>query len=415
MSKLVVMELIRFWKAICLAVVVSAPQVIWAQAGCTDPRATNYDPGATINDGSCVYPATHYDPVLRSLLPSNISESSGLVWANGKLWTHNDSGGPAKIYSIDTTDGHVLQTVYIDNYPNVDWEDITADSAYLYVGDFGNNNSTRRDLKVLKIAKSDITSDTAVHLNAQAINFSYSDQTSFVSTTIHNFDCETMISVADTLYVFTKNWADLQTKVYKMPMAPGTYIVSPYTSYNVNGLITGASYDAASREIVLVGYFGYYGVNNAFLMFLNDYSGDSFFSGNKRRIDISNGLQWQTEGVAFITPKRFFLSCETKGTLPAALYISSESWLAGTTALEPIQTSVPRFYPNPAINVLHIDNIKDNVEYAIFNIMGAKVGRGMLNPGNNSIDISRLSNGVYSVECISSEGVCAKGKVEIMR
>ena len=27
-------------------------------SGCTDPTATNYDPNATVDDGSCQYPAT---------------------------------------------------------------------------------------------------------------------------------------------------------------------------------------------------------------------------------------------------------------------------------------------------------------------------------------------------------------------
>ena len=38
----------------CSACVVSVP-------GCTDPAATNYDPLATTDDGSCLYPCTDND------------------------------------------------------------------------------------------------------------------------------------------------------------------------------------------------------------------------------------------------------------------------------------------------------------------------------------------------------------------
>jgi len=218
-----------------------------AQSGCTDPSATNYDPSAVTNDGSCVYPVTHYSPVLRAALNPIITESSGLIWTDRKLWTHNDSGNPPEIYNVDTTDGHTIQTVVIDNYPNVDWESISADSGYIYVGDAGNNHGSRTDLKILKIAKSDITAGSVVHVNAQAISFSYTDQTSFVPSSTNNFDCEALISIRDSLYIFTKDRGDMQTRVYKLPKIPGTYAVSPYTSYNVNGLITDASYDSVIK------------------------------------------------------------------------------------------------------------------------------------------------------------------------
>jgi hypothetical protein len=240
-----------------------------AQSGCTDPYAKNYDSTAKYNNGSCLYPLTQVYPGLRGSFSSIISESSGLVFTDGKLWTHDDSGNPAEFFSVDTATGKTLQTVNIDNYPNTDWEDITADSAYIYIEDAGNNNGTRTDLKILKIKKSDINNDAIVHVKAEAISFSYTDQTSFVQSSTHNFDCESLISIGDTLYIFTKDRGDLNTRVYKLPKVPGTYKVSPYTSYNVSGLITGADYDPVKKEIALIGYYkGHY---NSFIWILNDF------------------------------------------------------------------------------------------------------------------------------------------------
>src|SRR4051812_7217146 len=258
-----------------------------AQSGCTDPTASNYDPAAKSNDGSCAYPYTHVNPAKVTSLDTMLMESSGLVFTDGRLWTHNDSGNPADICSIDTATGAVLQTVHIDNFPNTDWEDITGDSSYIYIADCGNNNGDRHDLKILRIAKADIGTAAVIHVNAQVINLSYADQTSFTSNPFNNYDCEAIIAVHDSLYLFTKDRGDNQTRVYRVTKMPGTYTLSPYASYNVGGLITGATCNVQTGEIVLVGYSII--KSNSFLLLLNDYKGDLFFSGNKRRVDISNG------------------------------------------------------------------------------------------------------------------------------
>jgi hypothetical protein len=257
-----------------------------SQSGCTDPAANNYNSSAITNDGSCTYNVTNMTVHAKGSVADSVPECSGLIFTNGMMWTHNDSGNPNNIYKVDTANGTILQTVKITNFPNVDWEDITADTNYIYVSDAGNNNGTRTDLKILKIDKLQFLSSTltAVNATAQAINFSYSDQTSFVSSSTNNFDCESIISIGNSLYIFTKDRGDMQTRVYKLSKTPGTYTVSPYTSYNVNGLITGADYNPQTNEVALIGYKTSH--LNSFMYFLNDFTGDNFFSGNKRRIKI---------------------------------------------------------------------------------------------------------------------------------
>lgn len=374
---------------------------MYAQSGCTDPSATNYSPSATVNDGSCTYPVTHYSPVFRASFPSDIKESSGLVWTNGALWTHDDSGHPSDIFSVDTTTGAILKTVVVDNYPNVDWEAITADSNYIYIGDHGNNNGTRKDLKVLKIAKSDITAGSTVHVNAQAISFSYTDQTSFTSSSTHNFDCEALISIGDSLYIFTKDRGDLQTRVYKMPKTPGTYALTPYTGYNVNGLITDASYNAATKEIVLIGYFS--GHANSFLWFLNDFNGDMFFSGNKRRIEIGNGTDWQTEGVAYLSNDRFFVSCESASPNDASVYLGTKTF--HTTAVKNHDAALPcEIYPNPASGILYVNGLNTSAVYTITDLNGRLLQNGTLEAGDNKLHLNALSAGTYIITLNDNSG-----------
>jgi len=210
--------------------------------------------------------------------------------------------------------------VYIDNYPNIDWEDITADNHYIYIGDFGNNNGTRKDLRVLKLAKSEITNSPTVHLNAQSIQFSYSDQTDFIENSKSNFDCEAIISMDTSLYLFSKNKGDGHTRAYRLSKHAGVYTISPYTTYDVKGKICGAAFNHEKKEIALIGYTA--SQTNAFVWILNDFKDNEFFSGNKTKVEIGNNfMRWKTEGITYKNKESLFISCESSENNQASLYI----------------------------------------------------------------------------------------------
>ena len=82
------------------------------------------------------------------VLSNEISETSGLIFHNGKLITHNDSGNTPQLFEIDTVSYQITRTVTLSNVANIDWEDIAQDSEYIYIGDFGNNLGTRTDLSL---------------------------------------------------------------------------------------------------------------------------------------------------------------------------------------------------------------------------------------------------------------------------
>lgn len=357
-------------KRILLSFFSALPFLIFAQSGCTDSEAQNYDPSAVQNNGTCTYTITYDQAALRGVLSPYLHESSGLIYTDGNLWSHNDNGNEADIFKIDTSDGHIIQTVYIDNYTNIDWEDITADSTYIYIGDFGNNNGNRTNLRILKIAKSDIGSGTEVHVNAEAIFFSYSDQISLTENSSSNFDCEAVTAIGDSLYLFTKDHGDHATRVYRLPKTPGTYGISPYTGYYVYGKITGADYNPNTKEVALIGYESK--KTGSFIWIFSDFQNNHFFSGNKRRIIIgTKNSAWQTEGITYDTNNRWFISCETAGTIPASLYTldKSDFRIAGIT--KPITTSFTgRYYPNPAREQLTIEYKDFIVEVAVKNMLG---------------------------------------------
>ncbi|MDO1448126.1 T9SS type A sorting domain-containing protein [Rhodocytophaga aerolata] len=308
-----------------------------AQQGCTDPQATNYNPNATHNNGSCSYATTNYTLPQGVLLNTNLNENSGLAYVNGDLWTFNDGGNAASLYKINPATGQILRTVPVTNATNVDWEDITADDQYLYIGDFGNNaNGNRQDLKIYKITLTDLYNDPVLGVNAEVINFAYSDQTDFTPKGENRteFDCEAFFVRNNQLHLFSKDWIGplYQTKHYIVPTAPGSYVATLEETFNVNGAITGA--DIArdnTNEIVLIGYHPNPFDSKLFMWLLFDYHDDSFFSGNKRRIELGFAfVKGQIEGVTYIGEGIGYMASERVDilNLPANLYtFTSVNWV----------------------------------------------------------------------------------------
>jgi len=91
----------------------------------------------------------------RVITDPRITESSGLVASlrhPGYLWTHNDSGNPARLYAI-APDGRTAAALSVSGTLNWDWEALTElrdrqGRALLAIGDIGDNTETRRWVEV---------------------------------------------------------------------------------------------------------------------------------------------------------------------------------------------------------------------------------------------------------------------------
>lgn len=295
-------------------------------SGCTDPQSINYDSLAIVNDGSCQYPPTSITPLkIVKSLPLTVRETSGLVFWNNGLWTHNDSGGEPALYKLDTLTGKVLQTITLQNAVNIDWEEITQDETRIYIGDFGNNMGTRADLKIYSVSKTDIPSDVDGEVKSSVISFSYGDQLDFIpANRNNNYDCEAMIAFGDSLYLFSKNWADQKSRLYALPKTPGTYSILPADTLAADGLITGADLSPSGEEIILCGYENY----SPFIWVLFDFRETNFFRGNKRRFNFSAMAGTQTEGVTFLNDAEVVISSEKTMVSQASLFkIDIRPWI----------------------------------------------------------------------------------------
>lgn len=321
------------------------PFSLFAQSGCTDVQALNYDAGAVENDGSCLYPFTPFVLPILADLPLDLREVSGLAWVEGKLYGHSDEGA-ARLYEIDPGTGAIMRSISILGGPeNLDWEDMAVGENYIYIGEFGNNSGNRMDLKIYRLDKSDLQGSAAF---VDVIEFAYADQSTFNhQTNQHNFDCEAMIFQGDSLHLFSKNWLDGKSRHYVLPATPGSYLVPAKDSFDVGGFITGA--DIGEEGVIAL--LGRTEAGTLFSWLLFDYPEGDFFGGNKRRIFLGEEKdKGQVEGIAFRGGGQAYIGSEEKGNVPARLYVfASASWTGvsvGTKNNAP-QSALFTATPNP--------------------------------------------------------------------
>ena len=107
-----------------------------------------------------------------------LSEVSGVqtIQNSDLIWMINDGGNPHRLYGVSRKGK--IEKEFIINAKNEDWEDLTSDhEGNLYIGDFGNNNSNRKDLVILKIKHADLQKDEEI--DVERIRFFFPEQKKF--------------------------------------------------------------------------------------------------------------------------------------------------------------------------------------------------------------------------------------------
>jgi len=342
------------------------------------------------------------NPFEKFALPVNLSESSGAIFFNNRLITHNDSGGENKLFELDTLSGLVTRTVTISNAINIDWEDITQDDTNIYIGDIGNNVSgNRTDLKIYKISKSDYLSSETI--NAQTIAFSYSDQTDFTPVSANNteWDSEAIVSFdSANLILFSKNWIDGTTIAYLIPKTLGTYVISPMpTTLNSGGLISGGTYNPLTEKLFLVGYTN---ILQPFVWQSEGFNGSDVFSGTNTQTLLSSFGFEQAEGITYVNENRYFITSESFIQSIFSDYAKLIAFSTNDISLaikEEVEVDNIVLYPNPVNDVLHIENIIVN-SVEIYDTKLTKLYTG----NSSSIDMSDFSQGIYIVVINKKDG-----------
>lgn len=261
------------------------------------------------------------DPVIRELvkvrdLPADLTENSGMIESDGLFWLINDGDHGALVYGYNNITGNIDRSVAVRDAVNTDWEEITQDAQHVYIGDFGNNNGNRTDLRIYIVDKSDLQTGDTVSVSG-IIEFGFEDQTDFTASPNNtSFDCEAFVVISDSVVLFTKDWITEKTKIYVLPAKPGTYQAMPRKEYDVRGLVTASAFSSADKKLLLLGYSNFI----PFILEVPGFGLDDMSFAKAKRIDFTGLFGVQTEGILFSTDGTVFVSCEGSPGSSAAIF-----------------------------------------------------------------------------------------------
>lgn len=236
-------------------------------------------------------------------LNDSLSETSGLDIFRGRLFTFNDSGNTSELFELNKNTGNIIKK-YKTELRNIDWEALTNDGYNFYIGDFGNNAGTRKDLKIYKIPFSFLDflnhqemliPDKEQKNRIKTISFYYPEQADFTPKNLNtDFDMEAMVFYNGKLHLFTKEWTSKKVSHYLLDsdireIQPAIKVETFPIGFSVT--------DAAvfNQKLYLVGY-----TKNAkvYLMIFDEKEGLFFHSKYKKYKLGSAFFIGQIEGIA---------------------------------------------------------------------------------------------------------------------
>lgn len=229
-----------------------------------------------------------------------LDETSGLEMIDNTLVTINDSGNEPILYFMNQK-GKIISKRKVSGFKNTDWEDITKDEEFIYVADMGNNYDTRRDLSIIKIPINENSKQ-----NIAEIKFNYPEQVDFKFNRKSRFDAEALISLGNSLIIFTKNRASKTTDIYKLPKTPGTFRAKKIGSLNTQSIVTGADFDPKTQTLALTSTIDF---NNYYVLIVENFSINKSENTNIDMFEIPIG-KCQVESIKFIDSKTFWISSE---------------------------------------------------------------------------------------------------------
>ena len=358
-------------------------------------------------------------------LAPELGNTSALLYWNGGLWTCNDHGSLA-LHRLDTMTGETLQTVGCDTSFN-DMEEVVQDSDYFYFGDFGNNHEQLRgDLRILRLRKSDLTQGFC---RFDTIAFTYSgydpggEGAGRLPST--DYDCEAMVAVGDSLYLFTKQWTSQQTTCFALPKEPGTYTALPRFSIDIEGMVTGACHlvfpspEGTKQVLALCGYNLFV---QPFVFLVYGFNGNAVNEGLQIKLPLDNPMGTQTEAIASSDGLHYWLTNESFNHFginqPAQLlrldlsdylsdYLHPDSTQSQGLSPVSIDDGGITVHPNPTDGVVTIDHASvEKVEVL------DSTGRLLLQSDDSrTLDLQELDAGTYLLRITTRQGSVISRKV----
>lgn len=331
-----------------------------------------------------------------SELPSTLQGTSSLFFMNGEYWTCNDHG-ELVLYAIDTMQATLRDSIHL-HATFRDMEEVSQDANYLYLGDFGNNQGTRDDLRVLRVSKTSLGISVPQY---DTISFSYPVHD---ASRARDFDCEAFLVTDTAIFLFTKQWEGQNCAIYAIPNMPGTHVARYVDSLYTAGMVTGLSYQPERRLLVLVGYNT---ICSPFVYLMTHVVGSHFRQADCERIQLSNPLGTQIESIATTDGVHYYLTSEylnqtviTRQPTLFELNLSEQiaSYLGTDAALSSEKTA--RLVPNPTSEIITIVNVLPR-QVEVYDLSGRMV---LLVEQTDKIDLTLLPKGNYMVVLTLPDG-----------
>ena len=256
-----------------------------------------------------------------AVLSDSLKESSGLTNLDGRLFSFNDSGNTSEIFEIKAGSSYIKKT-FQTGLKNIDWEAITNDGENFYVGEFGNNLGTRKDLKVYQIP---FRNDSIIADSIKTIPFFYPEQNDFTPKNIsNNFDAEAMIFLDGSIHIFTKEWITNNVSHYVIDKnLKENQQAKKLETFETGFVVTDASF--FGNRLYVVGY-----TKNAsvyMMIFEKDETENLFFNKPLKKFSLGRAFTiGQIEGITatekgvYISGERFNIKIKK---VPQSLYFIS--------------------------------------------------------------------------------------------
>jgi surface protein len=157
----------------------------------------------------------------------------------------------------------------------------------------------------------------------------------------------------------------------------------PIGSWNISGvtemtgmfdMFRGAKLSTANYDATLIGWATRAANGGNFKTYIKFSGGNSTYcNGANARTSLDNNYAWTI----------------TDGGLDCSSLNTQEFDIIGL-----------KLYPNPVISILNVDNNLTNQPYNIIDTLGKVILKGNLNEGNNSINVEKLSKGIYYLKVL---------------
>ncbi|WP_189663105.1 hypothetical protein [Polaribacter sp. IC073] len=249
-------------------------------------------------------------------LPKDLEEVSGteIVPKSDLIWMVNDGGNKSILYGLNH-EGEIIKEIYV-KAKNHDWEDLTSDEkGNIYIGDFGNNYSKRKNLSIVIVEQNELDEKNA---EVAEIEFEYPNQNKFPPKKKDRyFDAESFFYFNSSLYIFSKsrvkgNYG--KTTLYKIPAIKGTYtaeIIGEFENCkDVKCWITSADISPNGKKVVLL--------SQKNILIFTDFKGDKFLSGKVTEIELAH--RSQKESITFKDNNTLLITDEKSGGTGGNLY-----------------------------------------------------------------------------------------------